>query len=76
MRVRTLLVQLYSPRSHRLGRRPLSALLETGRSPALAELDAARQRVSERLLAHDPNVILDLVFTEDPRCFAPLSPAR
>lgn len=72
--VRDLAVRVIKPgRLHMIG---AHALLETGRSPSVAELDAVRQRVSERLLAHDPNVILDLVFTEDPRCFAPLSPAR
>ena len=50
-------------------------LLESGRSPAMAELDAARERVADALLAEDPNVIVDLIFTEDRRWFAELAPA-
>jgi predicted Co/Zn/Cd cation transporter (cation efflux family) len=42
---------------------------------AMAELDAARARVGERLLAEDPNLVLDVIFTEDPRWFAVLPPA-
>ena len=49
--------------------------LEAGASPAMRELDAARHRIGEALLARDPNVILDVIFTEDPHWFAALPPA-
>jgi cation diffusion facilitator family transporter len=71
--VRDLAVRVIKPgRMHMIA---AHVLLEAGRSPAVAELDAARQRVGQRLLAHDPNVILDVIFTEDPQWFAELSPA-
>jgi len=71
--VREVAVRVIKPgRRHMIG---AHVLLEAGRSPAMAELDAARQRVSEALLAHDRNAMVDLIFTEDPRWYAELSPA-
>jgi len=71
--VRDVAVRVIKPgRRHLIG---AHVLLEPGRSPAMAELDAARGRVGDALLAHDPNVVVDLIFTEDPRWFAALSPA-
>ena len=50
-------------------------LFEPGRSPGASELDAVRNHMGDALLAKDPYVVLDVVFTEDPRWFAELAPA-
>jgi predicted Co/Zn/Cd cation transporter (cation efflux family) len=72
--VRDLAVRVIKPgRLHMIG---AHVLLEAGGSPEMSALDAARGRVGDRLLSHDPNVIVDLIFTEDPRWFAELAPAR
>lgn len=72
--VRDVAVRVIKPgRLHMVG---AHVLLEPGRSPVMPELDAARRRVGEGLLAHDPSVILDVIFTEDPTWFAELAPAR
>ena len=72
--VRDVAVRVIKPgRMHMIG---AHVLLEAGSSPDMVALDAARGRVGDTLLAHDPNVIVDLIFTEDPRWFAELAPAR
>ena len=70
---RDLAVRVIKPgRQHMIA---VHVLLEPGGSPAMADLDGARGRVVGPLVEHDLNLILDVIFTEDPKWFAALAPA-